>query len=432
MANNKFGLKYKITVVAVVVLILIVYSVWHNKNVRINSQKSNNVKITLETCWGPETVLSNVIAEFEKENKDISIIDMSREHDSFLFVLKTDFAQGNDPDVFSIWPGTDANKFIGSDKVADLTEELDKDPKWKNSFKDNITDDKSIKEGIYSIPLEIIYEGLFINKDLFEKYDVKPPTNYEELKKAIVEFKKQGIIPIAYNSTPEGSYLYQNIMMRIAGKEIVENPYAANKLNSKYLDGMKYMKELYDLGAFPEDVFEINDEERNKLFIDKKAAMIVQGSWFIRDKTGISLNDTTVEVLPFPQMPENVTDDSAIVYGYGGFSLQISKKAYDDPKKKEACIRFVKYLSSKDVAQKLVNSSGSILNKKEGNKQYDESYKIIHQGYDLVDNSTELIGPPDHYVDRTDWENILVKRFPDMLKGEITPEDIIEEMDGLS
>ena len=53
------------------------------------------------------------------------------------------------------------------------------------------------------------------------------------------------------------------------------------KLDDAYIKGMDYMRELYRLHAFPDNLFMIDDKGRNNLFLEKKAAMIVQGSWFI-------------------------------------------------------------------------------------------------------------------------------------------------------
>lgn len=65
---------------------------------------------------------------------------------------------------------------------------------------------------------------LYVNKDIFERYNIKIPTTYDELKTAVIQLRKHNIIPIAYNTTSEGSYLYQNIIMKLAGKDIIEHP----------------------------------------------------------------------------------------------------------------------------------------------------------------------------------------------------------------
>lgn len=185
---------------------------------------------------------------------------------------------GNNPDVFGLWPGSDINALTKAGKVEDLTDILDGDPTWKDSFSRDMWAYTTYDGKIYGLPVEVIFECLFVNTDLFDKFNVKIPQNFEELINAIELFKKQDIIPVAYNTLAEGTFLYQNIAAMIGGKEDIENPFDSGKVKACYIKAMKYIKELYDRGAFPEDCFTISNNERNTLFKDKKAAMIVQGS----------------------------------------------------------------------------------------------------------------------------------------------------------
>lgn len=386
-------------------------------------------EITIVTSWGGMDThafqLEKIITDFESSNKDIKVTNKSIENDNFLFTLKTDIAQGNDPDVFGLWPGSDIKKLIDADKVVDLTDILNKDKEWKDSFGQTGLEYDIYNNKLYGLPVEIIYEGLFVNKDIFEKYNVKIPETYEELKTAVVKLKDRGIIPIAYNGTPEGTYLYQNIIMKLGGKDAVKNPIKAGKIDNTYIEAMKYMKELYGLGAFPSNAFDLNDKERNNLFIDKKAAMIVQGSWFIGEGA-ISSNDKTVDVVPFPSFKNGKATNKAIVYGIGNGNFHMSKKAFEDPEKREASIKFLKYLTSKVVAKGLKSSSGSMCNIK--GVEREENGKLAIKGYSLVDDADELIGPPDSYIERTPWENVVVKSFPNVFLGGIKPEQVFEDM----
>lgn len=421
----------------IIIIILCIIAIILNINMSGEKEKKNTIskndnviEITIATSWcGNDTkaqALEKIINDFEKKNKNIKINDRSRENDSFLFTLKTDFAQGNDPDIFGLWPGSDIMKLINAHKVMDLTAILNSDMKWKKNFSEDSLKENVIDNKIYGVPIEIIYEGLFINKDIFERYNIAVPTTYDELKTAVKQLRAHNIIPIAYNTTSEGSYLYQNIMMKLAGKEIIENPKKSGKMNDAYVKGMYYMKELYDMQAFPNNLFVLDDKGRNNLFLKKQAAMIVQGSWFIGDGA-VSMDDSTVDVVRFPSFKDGKADDSAIVYGFGNGDFHISRKAYNDPKKRNACVKFLKYLTSEEAGDLIVNSSGSISNI--STVQRDMISHIVLKGENLTKESKELVGPPDSYVQRTTWDNIMIKNFPDMLKGKMKPEDIVKEME---
>ena len=102
------------------------------------------------------------------------------------------------------------------------------------------------------------------------------------------------------------------------------------------------------MGAFPPDAFKLSSRERDDLFINKQAAMIVQGSWFIGR---FSDSDTTVDIVPFPYIREGVTSESALIYGFGCGTFYMSKSASEDESKKSASIKLLRALTSKESAE---------------------------------------------------------------------------------
>jgi raffinose/stachyose/melibiose transport system substrate-binding protein len=391
------------------------------------NDKNNNLpveqkRLSVMTSWGDADskaqTLKEIIAKFEKDNPDIKVSNESMFGDDYLPTLKTKFASGNEPDVFGLWPGSDIRNLIKADKIADITDTLKQDRTWMDSFNQSSFTKTTYNNRIYGIPFEMVFEGLFINKDLFIKYKVKQPTNYKELKEAITIFNQNGIIPIAYNSLAEGSYIYQNIVAGLGGAEGVENYIENNKVNKCYIDAMTYMKELRDMKAFPEDYTALNSNDRNQLFISKQAAMIVQGSWFI---PYFSKNDETVELIPFPSMDGS---DAKVPTGLGGGTFYISKSSWNTSSGNEATVRFLKYMTSKETALYFYEQTGLISNLK---MELGTAYSALaKQSISLYKNTSEKNKTPipDHIIDRSAWEDIVVKQFPYFLEGHETPEEI--------
>lgn len=381
--------------------------------------------INLMTSWGgvdsKAGSLKEIIAKFENENPSIKISNQSIFGDEYLPSLKTRFASGNEPDVFGLWPCSDIKYLINAKKLSDITDTLKQDKTWMNSFKQSGFSMTTYNDRIYGIPFELVFEGLFINKDLFQKYNVKEPENYKELKDAIFIFKENNIIPIAYNSSAEGSYIYQNMITSLGGTKGVEEYIVDNKINKYYIDAMKYMKELYQMGAFPKEALTLNSNERNELFISKQAAMIVQGSWFIPyfDKY-----DESVEMIPFPSMGEG---DRKVPTGLGGGTFYISKSAWNTSSGIDISIKFLKYLTSKETATYLYEKTGLISNL---NLQLQSAYSTLaKQSIREYENTLEenRSSIPDHIIDRSTWEDIVIKQFPYFLEGKKTPEEIWDQ-----
>lgn len=378
--------------------------------------------INLMTSWGgvdsKAGSLKEIIAKFENENPLIKISNQSVFGDEYLPSLKTRFASGNEPDVFGLWPCSDIKYLVNANKLADITDTLNQDRTWMDSFKQSGFSMTTYNDRIYGIPFELVFEGLFINKDLFQKYNVKQPSNYKELKDAIFIFNENNIIPIAYNSSAEGSYIYQNMITSLGGTKGVEEYIVDNKINKYYIDAMKYMKELYDMGAFPKDALTLNSYDRNELFISKQAAMIVQGSWFIPyfDKY-----DESVEMIPFPSMGEG---DRKVPTGLGGGTFYISRSAWNTSTGVDVSIQFLKYLTSKETATYFYEKTGLISNL---NIELKSAYSMLaKQSISVYENTREedKSSIPDHIIDRSTWEDMVIKQFPYFLEGKKTPEEI--------
>ncbi|MBP3888251.1 MAG: extracellular solute-binding protein [Cellulosilyticum sp.] len=429
--------RYIIALASIILCLIFVWTYFlmsNHKTVEITPMAVFNQKeqITFMSSWGAydsrAAKIKKIFNQLDERYGYLDIEDASIAGAEFLFILKTDFANGNDPNIFGLWPGSDFNLLVEEGKVADLTDLLMNNPSWYSLFKETTWDTVTVDERIYGLPIELIYEGLFINRDLFEAYQVKIPTNYEELLEAIKIFRANNIIPIAYNQTAEGSYIYQNMVMKLGGKEDVENPFDEDgKLKPCFCEGMYYMKELYELGAFPTNWYSLDDKSRNELFLDKKAAMIVQGSWLIGENV-LDSNDITVEVVPFPDMPNGKADSTAIIYGCGNGIFHMSSAAWEDTRLRDHCITILKELTSPSNVAILAEDAGFISNIDLG--QYAPEETIMgKKGDDLIARSNELVGAVDWYINRNIWENLIIKKFSSILRGTLTPEALCKQVE---
>ena len=429
--------KYIVALISIILCLIFIWTYFfmsYQETVEIKPMVVFNQKeqISFISSWGAydsrAAKIKKIFNRLGERYSYLDIEDASIAGEEFLFILKTDFANGNDPNVFGLWPGSDFNLLVEEGKVADLTDLLKEDPTWYGLFKEATWDTVTVDGRIYGLPIELIYEGLFINSDLFEAYDVKIPTTYEELLDAVKIFKANDIIPIAYNQTAEGSYIYQNMVMKLGGKEGVEQPFnQKGQLKPYFKEGMYYMKELYEHGAFPSNWYSLDDKSRNELFINKKAAMIVQGSWLIGENV-LDSNDTTVEIIPFPDMPNGKADPSAIIYGCGNGIFHMSSAAWEDTKIRDHCITVLKELTSPDNVAILAEDAGFISNIDLG--QYAPEETIMgKKGEDLVVQSKELVGAVDWYINRNIWENIMTKKFPSVLRGTLAPETLCQQVE---
>ena len=388
-------------------------------------QLGENPKTVLRfiSSWGgvdsKAETLKTILNQFEADNPDIAVSNESLFGEDFLPKIKTDFASGNDPDVFGLWPGSDIKALVRAGKVADLTTLLQDDPQWKESF-DSMWDYTTYDGKIYGLPVEVIFECMFINRDLFDKYQIPVPMDFYDLKKAVRRFRQQNIVPIAFNTYSEGTYLYQNLIPIVGGKEGTEHPFTNGTINPAYITAMQHVKELYDLGAFPADCFTMTNNERNVLFKEKKAAMIVQGSWFIGD---FDAEDPSVDIIRIPYIEGYQALKGTMVYGLGGGSFHMSTAVHEDKTKLEAAIRLLKALTSPETAAVFAAETGMISNV--NIDLYHINYRnLTVKGKKMLNESELLVGPADSFVDRTSWEEDIAMQFPYYLSGKINAEEM--------
>lgn len=384
------------------------------------------VTLSFISSWGGSdpkaNAIQNLLDAFSRQNPNIKVSNQSVFGDDFLPYLKTAFVSGNDPDVFGLWPGSDVDSMITHGKVADLTGLFEADPSFKGSFGSDMWQYATYNGRVYGLPMEIIFEGLYINKDLFARHNVAVPRNFAQLKEAVRKFAAAGVTPIAYNNTAEGTYIYQNIAASIGGKAAIEHPIEGGKVNACYLAAMEDMRTLYDLHAFPADYLTLTSSERNTLFTDKQAAMIAQGSWFA---AGVPEN-SDVAFVRFPDCSQNGAGSSRIVYGLGNGVLHMSEKAWAaGGARRVAAVKLLRYLASPASAKVLAQQTGMLSNVKfSGSVSYNAP---VTAGLSLIAQSKELIGPPDSYISRHSWENVIVQEFPSLFERSKTPAQIWQD-----
>ncbi|ACM59724.1 raffinose/stachyose/melibiose transport system substrate-binding protein [Caldicellulosiruptor bescii] len=404
------------TLVLIIVLILNTQKTIEESVTIENEELEVNTKIRFLSPWGGSDpyaeTLSFVLQKFQEENPGVTIVNESLFGDDFLIKLQTDFASGNPPDVFGLFPGSVRDLLIKRKQIAELTNILKKDVKWYQSFYSNMWKYVTFNGKIYGVPLETIVECLFVNKDIFEKYNLKVPQTLDDLISVSKILKSKGIIPIAFNAQPEGTYIYQNIIVSIGTKYEVENPIKNGEFSLPYIKALDYLKVLYKAGAFPANYYSLTSKQRNDLFLTKKAAMIVQGSWFIP-----KCDPKTVDIYIFPQANEK--GKKHLIYGLGAGTFYVSSQAWQDIEKRNSAIKLLKFLSSEKIARIFVERTGLISNVKIKNPpNVKNSLRSKVEG--LIKEADVLVAPPDHFVDRMVWEEVITKNIPYYLQGTIS------------
>lgn len=256
------------------------------------------------------------------------------------------FATGTEPDVLFFFSAEAAESFALHDKVVSLDEIRGVFPDYAGDISPGAINALRASDGnAYAVPVMGYWEGLFVNRDLFEANDIKLPETWDDLLTAVRRFNEIGIVPVAAALDDIPHYWFEFLVYNYTGPSghMKTLPEPSDTRMDYWGKGLNDFKELYALGAFPLLEQGLTDNDTFALFEHKEAAMLIDGSW----KVGAVTDTENVEVMFFPSSSPARRNTDII----GGFSMgfYITRKAWADADKREAAARFVMAMTSPDA-----------------------------------------------------------------------------------
>jgi raffinose/stachyose/melibiose transport system substrate-binding protein len=284
-----------------------------------------------------------LLTAFSSQNKNIIVKDRSvKADDTWKASIRSRFESSQEPDVMHFFTGADVFNMIKKDQLVSL----DIIRKEYPDFCKNISDEafESVREfdgNIYAIPVAGFWEGLFCNTKLFEKYNVPEITDWNSLLYAIKVFSENGLTPIAAGFLDVPNYWFEHVILAAGGvSQHKANPKSEQEVPPSWKKGLELLHQLYKLGAFSQDSFHMTDDLAVNQFNSGQAAMILNGSWMVRDKE----LEPYMQVVRFPALDTVPKSEQGVLAGFT-MGFYISKKAWDDPQKRQACVNFVEYMT---------------------------------------------------------------------------------------
>lgn len=357
--------------------------------------------------------------QFMTDNSYITIEDDSQSADQdWKTKIAADFAVGNEPDVIQYFTDANASDVLAADKFVSIDEIKAEYPDYAKDTLETALKAASNPDGVQrAVPTTGYWEGLFCNKDLFDKYDLELPTDWDKMVKAIETFKKNGIVPIAVSLNNVPHYWVEFLMLSAAGPDgYAQVPTEAPQ---DWVKGLSMFKTLRDMGAFPEDTDTIDNELAGELFKNKEAAMQLDGSWLAG---GITDQDNTV-VAAFPTIPDGKAPAGAMVGGISS-GFYITKKAWEDPDKKDAAVKFVMAHTNKESVTKYWGGNGQAACAVE---PLDSMTPLGVSGLDYSSAATSISAPTDSRISQEAY-NTLIAGIVGVSTGATDPKDLIDEV----
>ncbi|MEK5035771.1 extracellular solute-binding protein [Paenibacillus sp. FSL R7-0302] len=227
-------------------------------------------------------LVSQIIAEYEKEHPGIIIRQDVLENEQYKSKLKVLSASNDLPDVGITWAAGFMEPYVRGGLFAPLDDILH-GGQLKDKFLKSTTESYVVDNKTYALPLEMNISPIFYNKEIFAQYNLQVPSTYEEFKAVVRALSSHGVPPVGLGNKDRwtGSLWYMYLADRIAGSETLKR---ATKGMGYFDDpglvqAAAEVQNLVDMNAFNNGFNGLSYDEGKSEFMEEKAAMYLTGTW---------------------------------------------------------------------------------------------------------------------------------------------------------
>ncbi len=378
------------------------------------------VTVSMHGGTDPNSDNYNAInAQFMTDYPYITLEDESQVSDQdWKAKIAADFAVGNEPDVIQFFTDANASDVLAADKFVSIDEIKEVYPDYAGDTYPSALEAAKNPDGISrAVPTTVFWEGLYCNKDLFDKYGLELPTDWDRFLKAIETFKLHRIVPVAVSLNHVPHYWIEFLMLSSAGTESYTS--VPEKVPIKWVQGLELFKTLRDMGAFPDNTDTVDENYVNELFRNKQAAMSLNGSWFL---SSIPDQKNTV-VCNFPVVPGGKATPGFIVAGISS-GFYMTKKAWNDPDKRDAAVKFIMAHTCSASVEKYAGGSDQAAAKV---KAVDGMTPLGISGYNYSRLATSKCAPTDSRISQEAYST-LVEGIVDISTGSKSARELLKKV----
>ena len=343
----------------------------------------------------------------------------------------TDFETGSEPDVLFFFTNADAEPFIRAKKVVSLDEIRLEYP----DFASNMDDAKLpvASDGkCYTVPVMGYWENMFVNTAVLAQCGVAVPDDsytWEQFLADCQTIRSNGFTPVACSLVEMPHYWFEFAVLNNGGaKGHLQIPVldAAGRLvddaaSRAWIDGLEDIRTLYEMGAFPDNTLTAADAETVAMFGDGEAAFLIDGSWkvgFFAENYAAQLENYTICYVPAKaaRLPDQTI--GGISTGYF-----ITRKAWDDPLKREAAVMFVSQLTSDEVIRSFVTTEVTALREPPQTEELNALYRAAAR---VSGGAASFTGAVQDAI-AGEARSALFACIPNIVTGKMTAHDAVEQ-----
>lgn len=393
----------------------------------------SGVTLNVVTSYGGDDgnrrSFERAVVAYEKVTGNKVIDGSATSNEEWKARVLTDFDTGSEPDVLFFFTNADADPLIDGGRVVSIEEIRDAYPDYATNMKDSML--ATARDGKhYAVPAAGFWENMFVNKAVLNACDIPipgPDYTWEQFLEDCRVIKSRGYTPIACSLFEVPHYWFEFAVMN---NGTLDNQLEVPRLDEegnllmdpvaeKWIAGLNDIKDLYDQGFFPPNTLTATDAETVALFGEGEAAFLIDGSWkvgYFTENHPDNLEDYVIAYVPC-KGERRATD------AIGGISMGyfITRKAWDDPAKREAAVKFVAHMTADEVLSTFVTTEVTAL----VNGARSIGLNAIQQS--AADANTNLTGVVDAVQDSITGEakGDLFANIQKVVTGQMTAEEAV-------
>lgn len=378
-----------------------------------------------------ESVTYNIVQAFNEKNAGKYKVEFqAADTESHSKNMKLAASDNTLPEIFWL-DASEAPEYSNAGVLLDLNDFLNENTEIKDALggmESAFTDDN----GQYGLPYQCNVQGIFYNKELFDKVGVAYPTGettYEDMLGMLAKFKENGITPLSIGSKNSGFAMWEfnETLARYGWEENIDSILAGDKKfnNEDLVTCFEKLKGLAEAGAFPENMATIEYFDAKQLFNEGEAAMFGTGQWDCAE-----FDKNIGEKIGFWWGP-TFTDsdyDQEVAMKVPSAPIVVNAEVAEDEEVQEAIFEFLKFYYSKEAAE--LSYEGSIFpaTNYEGMSATDTQYAMNAMLDTLASGWDSPSTAPDLTVTSAVQEALYNSLFG-VMQETYTPEEALDLMD---
>lgn len=362
----------------------------------------------------PDIYPESLIEAFEAENPNIKVnYQVVKNTDEFLQAQQVRLLSGTDIDVTSVRPESMAD-YVEAGYLLDLT-----GADYLDNYMESTLGNATIDGKVYGVPGAINLIGVYYNKDMFEEYGIKVPTNWDEFIAAMEAFKAQGIYSLAsgYKDGWPTEFDVYNFFHDL----MIRDPDIFKKVNSgevKYtdeifLDTFQKIDEFYKAGYILPDCLSLTGADIDPLFIGQQIPMVINGEWGAATYDAVDLE---FELGLLPLYVES-TQDLYAATTVGNYECGVASTKHPEEVKK-----FLEFMSTQQGASITANDLTAFSPVKGVTLETDSCISMFNDMLDMP--SVDFF----YSQQRADDNSEMIRLLQEMFLQSITPEELAQSL----